>query len=595
MAETKLDILLRLQDQLSSQMKRSVQSVEDFTRSVEKAGKEVAQLGAKMTFFGAGLTAPFVVALKSVEKFSFGVQTELKKTENTWLQFNNTIAQAALPTVKQFNEVFAKLVNLFQSLDPVMREQIAHWTLITGGVLTAVGALTLILGKLLQMIGAFAKITLAVLTWNAALTATVAIIVAVVYAFFKFHDQFMLVIDSLQFAWLQFVDTLMQAWQKFLSFLQNVPGANKSGIQAQLDQLAIARQNLKNQMNQLASGSNGQWANGINNFANQIQGVFTQLQTKFQGMSGNISTLMVDMQTRAHDLAMTIGDGIGDAFDKVLFEGQNFATSMKSLFQSLSRDILKDFLKTGTKNLINQLFFPGQQTQSGQGIGGLFAGMFGNMGGLQQQTGQLSSTMAQASSNTANLGAAAQKGTGGLSSFFSSLSGTSSAMSVLGASMLSAAIGIGLGQAVGGENGLAGQKGRFGMIGALAGGVLGFMVGGPVGAVIGAGAGGFLGGMFHHGGLIAHNGLAPDEVPIIAQTGEGVLNRGAMNRIGSDNLRRLNRGQGMSGGSGVNVYLTQVIQAWDASDVMRNKKLVSAGMIEELRSNGAFRKAMREN
>lgn len=53
---------------------------------------------------------------------------------------------------------------------------------------------------------------------------------------------------------------------------------------------------------------------------------------------------------------------------------------------------------------------------------------------------------------------------------------------------------------------------------------------------------------FHNGGLVdgwprAHSGLAIDEVPIVALRGEGVLNRGAMSRIGgADGLNALNKG-----------------------------------------------------
>lgn len=592
MAETKLDILLRMKDEMSTGMKRAISNVEDFTKSVERAGKQVSKLGKDMTFLGAGLTAPFVLAAKSVEKFNFAVSTELKKTENTWLQFNNTIANAALPTIRQFNEAFAKTVNLFNSIDPVLREQIAHWSLMAGAILTVGGTLTFLIGKILQFIAAFARVLWLVLTFNLYLTAAIAVIGALVYAFFKFHDEFMKVVNKIQLAWLKMVDTLVSAWQKFIQLLSNVPGMGH--LKKTVDDLTILRHKLQQEMNAIGSGQNGNWAQGIQNFANGVQNVFTSLQQKFNSASGQMNTLMVDMQTRAHELAMTIADGIGDAFDKVLFEGQNFAQSLKSMFQQLGRDILRDFMKTGVRNLFNQLMFPGQQTQSGQGIGGLLSGMFGNMGGLQQQTGQLSTTMAQASSQTGNMAAAAQKGVGGLSNFSSSLGSVGGAMSIFTSALMAGAIGIGLGQAVGGEKGLAGQGGRFGMIGALAGGVLGFMVGGPIGAVIGAGAGGFLGGMFHDGGLVAHNGLAPDEVPIIAQTGEGVLNRGAMNRLGSDNLRRLNRGQPMSMGGGTNVYLTQVIQAWDVQDVMRNKKIMSASMVEEIRNNGALRKAIRE-
>lgn len=61
---------------------------------------------------------------------------------------------------------------------------------------------------------------------------------------------------------------------------------------------------------------------------------------------------------------------------------------------------------------------------------------------------------------------------------------------------------------------------------------------------------------FHSGGPIrAHNGLAVDEVPIIAQTGEGVLSRKGMSALGGEeNLNRLNQGQGISSG-GVSIVI----------------------------------------
>jgi hypothetical protein len=56
---------------------------------------------------------------------------------------------------------------------------------------------------------------------------------------------------------------------------------------------------------------------------------------------------------------------------------------------------------------------------------------------------------------------------------------------------------------------------------------------------------------FHKGGMIrAHDGLAVDEVPIIAQTGEGILSRRGMSNLGGAGmLNRLNAGQEMSSAS----------------------------------------------
>lgn len=106
--------------------------------------------------------------------------------------------------------------------------------------------------------------------------------------------------------------------------------------------------------------------------------------------------------------------------------------------------------------------------------------------------------------------------------------------------------------------------------------------------------------LFHEGGTVrrghiirAHRGLAPDEVPIIAETGEGVLSRRGMGALGgSDNLRALNRGEELRGG-GLTINVNQVIQAWDAQDVWRNRKMLSNAIADDIYNNGKIRSVIR--
>ncbi len=105
--------------------------------------------------------------------------------------------------------------------------------------------------------------------------------------------------------------------------------------------------------------------------------------------------------------------------------------------------------------------------------------------------------------------------------------------------------------------------------------------------------------IMHSGGMIqrAHSGmLAYDEVPIIAQTGEAVLSRRAVATLGADNVNRLNSGQGIGGGQNttVTIQINPVIQAWDTSDIMRNRKAISAAIAEDLRSNAQIRQTIRQ-
>jgi len=111
-----------------------------------------------------------------------------------------------------------------------------------------------------------------------------------------------------------------------------------------------------------------------------------------------------------------------------------------------------------------------------------------------------------------------------------------------------------------------------------------------------------VGSLFHEGGIIrsrhkrfikAHQGLAPDEVPIVAQTGEGILSRRGMSALGgSENLKALNRGEETKG-SGVTINVNQVIQAWDAQDVWRNRKMLSEAIADDIYNNGKIRSVIR--
>jgi len=96
--------------------------------------------------------------------------------------------------------------------------------------------------------------------------------------------------------------------------------------------------------------------------------------------------------------------------------------------------------------------------------------------------------------------------------------------------------------------GLKESEGRT--LGGVAGGAaVGTMIMPGVGTVVGGIIGG-IASMFHDGGFVkAHQGmfLKPDERPIIAQVGEGILNRQATARIGGEaGVNALNRGESIS-------------------------------------------------
>lgn len=95
-------------------------------------------------------------------------------------------------------------------------------------------------------------------------------------------------------------------------------------------------------------------------------------------------------------------------------------------------------------------------------------------------------------------------------------------------------------------------------------------------------SGGLVGNMrtMHTGGIIrAHSGLAIDEVPIIAQSGERILSR------------RQNAEYEKGGSSQKPTVI--VIQAWDTQDIMRNRKSIEGVIINALKNNSGVRGAVK--
>ncbi len=101
---------------------------------------------------------------------------------------------------------------------------------------------------------------------------------------------------------------------------------------------------------------------------------------------------------------------------------------------------------------------------------------------------------------------------------------------------------------------------------------------------------------FHTGGTVrrAHTGtIAHDEVPIIAQAGEGIISRRGMSAMGDYAFGRINAGGGGSGGSGTTINPVIVIQAWDTQDIVRNRAAIEGVIGEAVKNNSTLRKTMR--
>ena len=482
MNDTTANIILRLKDEFSKNLQAAGKNFESFAQSVDRVGSSIARTGMKMASVGTTLNAPFFAAAAAMSKYSFDAEQQMSRLSNEFLSLSKVVSDAALPTIQTFNDNFSRLVNYLKSIDPVMLQNIARWSMTAGAVLIAAGTFEIFLGKVISLIGKLGELLGGVISLAAAFPTVTLAIVAVAGALVLFETTWQKMAYGCQKNWLEFVIFFQETWKGLLELISKVPGANS--FASQIDSLTISIQGMKGKLASL----NVSGKSDLESFVNSSMTKLKQIQSNFNASSKVLATVSDDMKKRWESLSNSFSDGFGDAFSKVVVEGQNFADSMKNLFQGIAESIIKDFTSTAIKNVFESLLGVAQKSQ-GTSILGPLGAAFG-------------------------------------SAF------------------------------------------------------------GPIGTAIG----GFLGGAlkFHEGGPIyAHAGLAPDEVPIIAQTGEGVLSRKGMRAIGgSNNLRKLNSG-GSTGGQ--TIVINQVIQAWDSSDVYRNRKALSQAIADEIKNNGNMR------
>lgn len=96
---------------------------------------------------------------------------------------------------------------------------------------------------------------------------------------------------------------------------------------------------------------------------------------------------------------------------------------------------------------------------------------------------------------------------------------------------------------------------------------------------------------FHQGGVVKGNGLASDEVPVIAQTGEGFISRRGMRNIGGEaGLSAINSGNGSLGGRNfgdINIYIGSA-QMSTSTGISRTAEMLGSEIEDSLRRARSF-------
>ena len=490
--DTTANIILRLKDEFSKGLVKAGKDFDSFAHSVDRMGTSMARTGAKMVAVGTTMNAPFYAAAAVMTKYSMAAHQQMDRLANEFLSLSKIMADAALPTIREFNNNFTKLINLLKTIDPVLIQNVAHWSMVTGAILIAIGTFDIFFGKIISLL---AKLALFIGSTGALAIAITGVVVVILSqlgllntawdmlrrgadiacagiqsAFAGLKATLLASIHGILWAFEE-LNNFFHFWKNGMKLSPTVDHSLSKAIGEEVQKSVGELQRLNTELQRVASGETAGQFTGL---VNKATAAFNKISTAWKSTSTKIKTVSEDMGTFAKQEADMIGSKFGDMFDRVIFEGQKFSTSFKQMMRDIGRQVIRDVISKVISAAINMAF--------------------GTMGG--------------------------------------------------------------------------GSAGGFSLGSMHSGGMIT---------------------KYHNGGLIyAHNGLAPDEVPIVAQTGEGVLSRKGMAALGgSDNLRALNNGQGMD--RAITYSPVVVIQAWDTADVYRNRKALSAALSEEIKNNGSLR------
>lgn len=602
MAENELSILLKLIDNVSTEMKsvsdaistgtekikssmeKASQATISFSNQLKQAGRTIGQISQSLRFFGIALTGPFILALKNSAEHSAKVTYQLNALHKIFDDLQKKIAIAVLPILEKFTGIVKKLSDFLGTLSPELVNNILQATLLVGIYAILASVFGDVVKQIIYLVSGLAKVAgglLGLAAANPQLAITIGLVIALITVMFRYKVAADLVMSTFEILflflkngfsaivtailgyasiWTTVFSTLIAGMVGLINVIQKFPAITtpvistfevmflffKNGclsivtafqlmfrgiLQIMLSipnyllpmfgvlgvGIMVFKNNIKNVLADMTGQTDitlqeienttdkitgvfkkgsGDWVNALNPVKESLKGIGREAVIATEILQLAMQQSLLNIESTAGSISTIVDTGIGK-WSKM------FDTIKVKIGSTLGA--LKDFLK-GTKKAADE------------------AGWMWNkvITGIQTNLGLLSSSLTQASAENKKYAKAAKT-------------------VALAMAIVNTALAV--------TNALSVQPFWVGLIlagVALAAGLI------QVATISRQ--------EFHTGGMIrAHDGLAVDEVPIIAQTGEGVLSRRGMSALGGEGaLNRLNAGQG-GGNSSTSIYIENAL------------------------------------
>lgn len=561
MSSHQLEIIMKLKDELSKRLTgiegnllRFSNRVKEMGTSLRAAGKMISQVGSTLALFGGIITGPLVLAFREADKYSGVVHNQLEKLKNLTATFQVQIATALVPIMEKLINILGSLFNAWNSLGPATQQMIIQGAALAGVLLTVGGGIAILVGKLISLGGIIltaAGCFGAFMAANLPLLLLVGSVLVLMQAMGELKNVGTHVCNAIQLALLSLVNGfetlkisiakglafILGAAEKVLGWAAKAPGPWKKTFQSMAEGTDEVRKNLD-------SLANDGMANVVKNSQTMGRILTTgkgSLAEGFENVKDKVSGLWAKLKNPPPFNIKPITERL-----------ISLEEISRRVFQSMEQNLSDFFYNSFTEKTFKiQDFF----RQMGQNILRIWTDLLAKMLSKWIQSMITMQSFGGGSSGSGFLGTLA------------SIVGT--------------------------------------IFGGPIGGAVGGIIGGVGGSMVNTGAQSIAGHSFttawspyHTGGPIlnrlvrAHNGLAIDEVPIIAKRGEYMLSeRGVAAAGGVGNLNRINRGEPVNGGMTINVSfpITAVDTQTGAEFLHRHAQEIAGIVAEKIRKNSGLR------
>ena len=199
-----LAVILKFRDEASAAFKGAVASVnrdvEALSTHLRRLSSTLRETGRNLTQVGVVLTGPFIAALAATAGRSIAVHSTLINLKGSLAAISDVLANAVLPIVNQFADALNHLVKRLREMDPATRDVALRMVFLAGVLAGVVGPLTSLVARLVKLTAIFFGFVAALNPAQAAITALVIAVIALLAYTGQLGNAFALLARVLDFA-----------------------------------------------------------------------------------------------------------------------------------------------------------------------------------------------------------------------------------------------------------------------------------------------------------------------------------------------------------------------------------------------------------